>query len=161
VQVSGYKFFFKNICLSKDKFILPLFYKSYICWTYNSGLKVGFFFLFNFFGGGSGVWTQGFPFATQMLYLLRQASLFCYGYFGDRVLLFCPGQPGQRPSCFMPSLITGMTGVYHHTQIFFCWDGVLQNFLPELSWNLDPPDLRLPTNLVSRYDPGPFVSFSQ
>jgi hypothetical protein len=44
-----------------------------------------------FWGEGwqSGIWTQGFMLARQVLYFLNYTSIhFCSGYFGDRVLLF-------------------------------------------------------------------------
>jgi hypothetical protein len=39
--------------------------------------------------------------ARQALYhLSHTSSPSCSGYFGDRVLFFCPGQPGQGSSYF-------------------------------------------------------------
>jgi hypothetical protein len=47
------------------------------------------FFLFFLIFGGSGVWTQGFTLAKQVLYCLSHTSSpFCFGYFGDGVS--CP-----------------------------------------------------------------------
>jgi hypothetical protein len=71
----------------------------------------------NFFGG-TGIWTQFFAPTRQSLYCLSYASSpFCSGYFGDRLLLFYPGQPGQQ-SYFKLPIVTGITGVHHHTQFF-------------------------------------------
>jgi hypothetical protein len=36
--------------------------------------------------------------------------------------------------------IAGMTGVYHHAQLFIGWDGVLKTFLPRLASNCYLPD---------------------
>jgi hypothetical protein len=52
-------------------------------------------------------------------HLSNTSSFFCSGCFGDRILLFCPGQPRLPSSCLMLPTIAGMTGVYHHTCFFF------------------------------------------
>jgi hypothetical protein len=69
------------------------------------------------FFGSTGIWTKGSMLWKQVFYSLNHTS--CSGYFGDRVLLF--------------PAVTGMTGVYHHTQLFLLrWD--LTNFFFFLAW---------------------------
>jgi hypothetical protein len=58
----------------------------------NTSKKISFpgyylhFYLFFFFFGKTGVWTQGFAFAKQALYPLSYSSSpFCSSYFGDAV----------------------------------------------------------------------------
>jgi hypothetical protein len=73
---------------------------------------------------------------TQRFALARWASttwaipptLFCFGYFGDKGLAFCPGRPGLWSSYFMLPTIAGMIGTCHHAQLFFRWDGGLMIF---------------------------------
>jgi hypothetical protein len=56
--------------------------------------------------------------AGQVLYHLSHASSpFCSGYFGDRISLFYPGQPGPQSSYFIVPAIAGMTGASHHSHL--------------------------------------------
>jgi hypothetical protein len=58
---------------------------------------------------GTGVGTQGFSLAIQTFYHLSHApSLFCSGYFGNRVLLFFLGQPSSLFSYFRLPAVAGM-----------------------------------------------------
>jgi hypothetical protein len=43
--------------------------------------------------------------------------LFC-GYFGDRISFFAQAGPELQSSYFELPSIAGMTGLYHHTQLF-------------------------------------------
>jgi hypothetical protein len=64
--------------------------------------------------------TQDFVVSKQVLYHLSQASSpFCFSYFGDRGLTFCPGWSGLQFSYFTLPTVDGMTGVFYHTQVFF------------------------------------------
>jgi hypothetical protein len=65
------------------------------------------------------------------------SALFCSGYFGDGVLLFCLGTPEVRSSYFTLPSVAGMTGMCYHTHLFS-----VETFLPGLAWN-HSPDLRL------------------
>jgi hypothetical protein len=42
---------------------------------------------------------------------------FCLDYFEDRVLLFCPGQPGLRSFYFKLPIALGMIGTHHNTHL--------------------------------------------
>jgi hypothetical protein len=67
--------------------------------------------------GGTGVYTQGFALAKQVLYCLSHTfSPFCSGYFGEGGFTFCPGQSGPRSSYFSLPAVAGMTGACHHDQ---------------------------------------------
>jgi hypothetical protein len=81
------------------------------------------------FFGGTGVWTQGCP------------QSICFNNFLNRV--FIPRL--TTVLLIFPLYMSEMTDVYHHTQFFIGWDGVLPTFLPDLALNHDPPDLHLPS----------------
>jgi hypothetical protein len=90
----------------------------------------------------TGAWAQGFMLTRQAVYHLSHTfSLFCSGYFRAlshileiRIQADLDYNPPIYPSCChwdyrcIPP---------HPT--FFCWDGVLTNFLPRLALNLNPP----------------------
>jgi hypothetical protein len=60
-------------------------------------LSILLFFSFLFFGA-IGLWTQGLMIPRHKYYHLSHApSPFCSGYFWDRVLCLCLGQPGLQP----------------------------------------------------------------
>jgi hypothetical protein len=65
----------------------------------------------------TGIWTQSFVIARQYstTKVMPQVILWLFWRQG---LAFCPHLPGPRPSYFSPPVIAGITGVYHHTQIF-------------------------------------------
>jgi hypothetical protein len=62
--------------------------------------------------------------------LSHVSSPFCSGYFGDRVLLFCTGQPGLRCSYFTLLTTAGMTGMHNQTQLFSIEMGSHKCFCP-------------------------------
>jgi hypothetical protein len=65
------------------------------------------------------IWTQGFELAKQALYHLSHiSSPFGFGYFGDRLSLFCPCCLGLWSSYVKFPTIAGMTGSGHHAQLF-------------------------------------------
>jgi hypothetical protein len=65
--------------------------------------------LLNFFFGGTRILTQGFMLARQALYCLSNLpSLFCSGYFRDKLSLFCPGWSGPQSFYFVVPAMTGM-----------------------------------------------------
>jgi hypothetical protein len=71
-------------CLSVTAF--RMYYNSFFCFVL-------------FFGGCTGLWTQGIAFARQSLSHLRHThSCFCCGYLLNRVSLLCLGRAGWRPS---------------------------------------------------------------
>jgi hypothetical protein len=102
--------------------------------------------LFFFFFDGTGVWTQGFICARQVLYHFGHASSpFCSGYFGDRVSLFAQTNLDLNlPIWHLPH--SWMTGTGCHAQLFCIKMGLL-NFWPRLAWNCSSPDLSLSRSL--------------
>jgi hypothetical protein len=56
--------------------------------------------------------------------LSHSSILFHPSYFGDRIMIFThTGLNHNLPNlCFLP--ITKKTGMHHHAQLSFCWDGV-------------------------------------
>jgi hypothetical protein len=84
--------------------------------------------------------------------------LFCFGYYWDSFLRFCPV---LALDCNLPTSasyhVVVITHTYHHAW-FICWCGVLLTFLPGMAWNHHPPDLYLPSKLrlqVLTTKPGP------
>jgi hypothetical protein len=70
-------------------------------------------------GGGAGVWTQGFKPMRQVPYfLIYTSSLLCYGYFGDKILIFAKVNLdcGAPILCF--PLMAKMTGMHYYAQLF-------------------------------------------
>jgi hypothetical protein len=57
----------------------------HLCYRLSNPFYLLFFHLFNsFVCWGTGIWTQGFTFAKQVLYSLSHTSSpLCFGYFGD------------------------------------------------------------------------------
>jgi hypothetical protein len=49
-------------------------------------------------------------------------------------------------------MVPATAGRQEHTSMFnfFCWDGILQTFLPELTWNQNPPGPSLPCSWGDR-----------
>jgi hypothetical protein len=113
-------------------------------WNFFYGEHI-FFFSFS----GTEVLNSGFC-ACETVVLLPEPHLqpFFSGYLGDRISLFCPGQPGPWPSYF--KLSAWMTGTSPHPDFFCCWDGVLQIFLPRLAWNRYLPHLSILHSLDDR-----------
>jgi hypothetical protein len=74
-------------------FLWGIIYLILRCWSTNfKNSSILYFFFFC----SSGDCTQGFILARQAFYCLsRSTSPFCTGYFGDKVLLFCPAWPGS------------------------------------------------------------------
>jgi hypothetical protein len=69
-----------------------------------------------------------------VLYLVSHAtSPFCFSYFSDRVLHFCPGLAWALDPLPYASQEAGITAMNHHARLI-CWDG-------GLALNCDPPDL--------------------
>jgi hypothetical protein len=85
------------------------------------------FFLFFFFFGCAGVWTQGFVFARWTLYHLNNIPiLFALVIFPwDRVSCFCPGQ--ALVLLCMSSQVAGMVGMFNNTGLIN-WDGLYKLF---------------------------------
>jgi hypothetical protein len=85
-------------------------------------------------------------FTRQVLYhLSHPPRAFCFSYFSYKASHFS-AQAGLNlgPPTYAPH-ITGMTGAYHHAQLF-CQDESLVNFLPRLVLNCYPPDFCLPSS---------------
>jgi hypothetical protein len=95
----------------------------YIClalWILNKILKNNFYFILlslaiGSFFCGTGVWTQGFVLAKQVLYYLSHASSpFCSGYFEDRIFwTICPGWPWISVLLLSASQIARIIGMSH------------------------------------------------
>jgi hypothetical protein len=87
------------------------------------------FIYINFFVS-TGILTQGFPLARQVLYLLTHSSSpLSSGYFGDSTLLLVQAGLDQNPLIRLP-IVTGMTSACQHTQFFFLLSLGLTNYLP-------------------------------
>jgi hypothetical protein len=93
-----------------------------------------------FFFLSTGVWTQGFALARQMLYHLRHASnLFLLWLFWTEGLIFCLGWSRLWSSYFISPDIARMTGACHQDQLFpnfFAWNSNFPDlsFLCSLGW---------------------------
>jgi hypothetical protein len=85
--------------------------------------NVYLFFGFVFSFGTTGVWTQGYEYAKQLLYpLSHTSSPFCPGYSGDSVLwTICPCWPQTLILPISASQVARITGVGHWclTNVYF------------------------------------------
>jgi hypothetical protein len=71
--------------------------------------------------------------------------MLCSGYFGNNVSLFAQTGLELDPSVlYFPPLLRWQVCAMKFN--FFHWDGVLQMFLPMLSWNCNHPDFSLLCN---------------
>jgi hypothetical protein len=107
-----------------------MIYKYFLLFSGLSFHSFDCVFLFFFFFGGTGVWTQGLMLATPPV-------LFCVGYFWDRVSFFCPGWPPTVVLLISAFWVAGITGVNHrhptwsvlwHTEVFKFEKFILSNF---------------------------------
>jgi hypothetical protein len=71
-----------------------------------------------------------------ILPLEPNSSLSCSDYSGDKVLLFTRIVE-TAVLLFYASHVAGMTGAYHHTQLFSIKMGSLEHFLSWLAWNFN------------------------
>jgi hypothetical protein len=72
-----------------------------------------YLFICLFIFGRTKVWAQGFTLAKQVLYCLSHiSSLFCSGYFGNRIST-CPGWPWTTIPLISASQETKIIGVSH------------------------------------------------
>jgi hypothetical protein len=69
------------------------------------------------------VWAQGLALVRQTQYHLSHApsTSYCSSYFSNRFSCFFLDQSGSFYLC----LHSWMTGMYHHTQLFIGWNGIL------------------------------------
>jgi hypothetical protein len=60
-----------------------------------------------------------FVLARQALYHFRHIFIPFSVYFGDRLLVFCPGWPGPLSSYVrLPATVAGMTDTHRHPSFF-------------------------------------------
>jgi hypothetical protein len=114
-----------------------------------SSLSTRGFCMCFFLGRGSStrVWTQGLVHLWVLYHFNHIPGPFCFCYFSGTVSLFCPSRP--IPSSFYLYLPHSWDDRQPPPcPAFFVEMGGFANFLPELAWNLSPPDLHLP----SRWD---------
>jgi hypothetical protein len=97
------------------------------------------------FFGSTRIWTQVLTQARLALYHLRHApTLFYCSYFSNRISWFFLGWPGLWYPCLWLLHIWDHWHIPPHVNYWLRWG--FTNFLPNLTWNCDPPDLCLLSN---------------
>jgi hypothetical protein len=98
------------------------------------------FFLSFFFLSRIGVWTQGFMLTKQALSHVSQSpvsSLFCSGYFGDRVLqTICLSWPQTKILLISASWVPRITGVCQQCLTCIGYFEIRSHFMPGLAWTV-------------------------